>query len=73
MTEIINIYKTDDWTAQIVTDENGAVLDCTVTPRPMSEFDRRMRERQRTPRYLKNKRTFQATHFDEQSLAKEEY
>ena len=70
--EIINIYKSDEWTACIVTNDQGEVLDCTVTPRPMSEFDRRMRERERTPRYLKNKRTLQARTFDENSLAVEE-
>jgi hypothetical protein len=43
---VLNIYKTDDWTAEILTDEGGMVLDCRVIPRPMSEFERRMRERQ---------------------------
>ena len=71
MSDILNIYKTDDWTAIIITDESGVVLDCEIIVKPMTDLDRRIRERQRTPRYLKNKRTFQATHFDEKSLALE--
>jgi len=35
-------------------DKNGAVLDCQITFKPMSEYDRRMRERQRTPARYKN-------------------
>ncbi len=65
MPEMLTVYKTDEWVAVIVTDEEGAVLDCQVTPRPMSDFARRMNERARTPRRYKNKRTLQSQNFDE--------
>lgn len=69
MTEIFNLYKTDEWTAQIITDESGIVLDCEIKFKPTSEFEKRMRERQRTPFKYKNKRTLQAKHFDENTIA----
>jgi hypothetical protein len=52
LTEFLTIYQTPEWTAEILTDENGEVLDCQVTPKPMSDFDRRMRERERSPRHF---------------------
>lgn len=68
MTEIFNVYKTNEWTAQIITNESGIVLNCEITVKPTSEFEKRMRERQRTPFKYKNKRTLQAKHFDENSI-----
>ncbi len=68
MPEMLTVYKTDEWVAVIVTDETGAVLDCQVTPRPLSDFARRMYERERTPRRYKNKRTLTAKNFDEESM-----
>ncbi len=61
MTEILNIYKAEDFTAQIVTDESGIVLDCQITINPLSEYGRRMRERQRTPARYKNKMPYKAS------------
>lgn len=73
MTEpILNIYKTDDWTAHILTDESGIVIDCEIRIKPTSEFTRRTRERQRTPFRYKNKRTLQAKHHDENSFVFED-
>jgi hypothetical protein len=45
MTEILNIYKTDEWTAQILTDERGIVLDMQITFKPTSEYMRRIAQR----------------------------
>jgi len=45
MTEVLNFYKTDDWTAQILTDESGVVLDVQITFTPTSEYMRRIAQR----------------------------
>jgi hypothetical protein len=45
MTEYITIYKTDEFTAQIVTDESGVILDCQITFKPTSEYMRRIRRK----------------------------
>jgi hypothetical protein len=45
--EVLNLYITDEWTAQIVTDERGIVLDCQITFKPTSEFARRIAKRAR--------------------------
>jgi hypothetical protein len=45
MTEYITIYKTDEFTAQIVTDEGGVVLDFEIIFKPSSEFMRRIRRK----------------------------
>ena len=42
---ILNLYKTDEWTAQILTDERGVVLDCQITFKPTSEYARRIAQR----------------------------
>ena len=47
MPEILNIYKTDEWTAQIVTDESGAVLDCQIFFKPTSEYAQRTSQRRK--------------------------
>lgn len=47
MTEILNIYKTDEWTAQILTDESGEVLDMQIIFKPTSEYARRIAQRGR--------------------------
>jgi hypothetical protein len=52
---ILNIYKAEDFTAEILVTEGGIVLDCEITINPLSEYGRRMRERQRTPARYKNK------------------
>ena len=49
MTERMTIYKTDEYTLQLVTDESGVVLDCEITFKSTSEFARRIQ--QRTRRY----------------------
>ena len=45
MTEVLNFYKTPDWTAVILTDESGVVLDCQITFTPTSEYMRRIAQR----------------------------
>ncbi len=54
MPETRCIYKNEveGWTAQIVI-EDGIVTDCQVTPHPLSDFEKRMNERARTPRRYK--------------------
>lgn len=56
---ILNIYKAEDFTAAILTDKSGIVLDVQLTINPLSEHGRRMRERQRTPARYKNKMPYQ--------------
>ena len=51
---IMNIYKAQDFTAVIFVTDRGVVLDCQLTINPLSEYGRRMRERQRTPARYKN-------------------
>lgn len=56
--EILNIYKTEDWIAEIITNRQGVVLDCQITIKPMTEFERRMNDRQRArKRYSANKKS----------------
>ena len=38
--EIVNIYKTDEWIACIVTETNGIVIDCQITFKPRSKFEK---------------------------------
>jgi hypothetical protein len=45
MTEYLTIYKTDEYTLQIVTDESGVVLDCEITFKSTSEYARRIAQR----------------------------
>jgi hypothetical protein len=47
MTEVLNFYKTDEWTAQILTDESGIVLDCQITFKPTSEYMQRIAQRRK--------------------------
>jgi hypothetical protein len=56
---ILNIYKAEDFTAEIFVTEGGVVLDVQLTIKPLSEYGRRMRERQRTPARYKNKMPYQ--------------
>lgn len=51
---IVTIYKAEDFTAVILVTDRGEVLDCQLTINPLSEYGRRMRERQRTPARYKN-------------------
>src|SRR3990167_6375231 len=46
MTETLNIYKTDEWTAVILTDVSG-VLDVQIFFNPISEYARRIAQRGR--------------------------
>jgi hypothetical protein len=52
---ILNIYKAEDFTAEILVTVSGVVLDVQLTINPLSEYGRRIRERQRTPARYKNK------------------
>lgn len=45
MTERMTIYKTDEYTLQLVTDESGVVLDCEITFKSTSEHARRIAQR----------------------------
>lgn len=47
MTENVNIYKTEEYTAVIVTDERGAVIDLEIHFKPASEYARRTAQRRR--------------------------
>lgn len=42
---ILNIYKTAEYTAHILTDTNGFVLDMQITFKPTSEYARRIQQR----------------------------
>lgn len=42
---ILNIYKTDTWTAHILTDRNGFVLDVEILFKPTSDYARRIAQR----------------------------
>lgn len=44
---ITNIYKTDEWTAIIITDSRGIVIDVQLIVKPLSEFGKRIKERRR--------------------------
>lgn len=45
--EITNIYKTDEWTAVIISDSRGIVKDVQLIIKPLSEFEKRIKERRR--------------------------
>ena len=45
MTEHLTIYKTAEYTAEIVTDESGVVLDMQITFKPTSDYARRIAQR----------------------------
>ena len=45
MTEHTTIYKTAEYTAHILTDESGVVLDMQITFKPTSEYARRIAQR----------------------------
>lgn len=47
---ILNIYKTDEWTAHILTDRNGFVLDVEIKFKPTSEYAQRGRHYKQKPR-----------------------
>jgi hypothetical protein len=47
MTEVLNFYKTDEWTAVILTDESGIVLDVQIIFKPTSEFSQRTAQRRK--------------------------
>ena len=54
MAEVLNFYvnKVEGWTAEIVTDETGVVLDCEIHFKPTSPLKRRVTQR---PRFFKQR------------------
>ena len=58
---IMNIYKTEDFTAVIFVRADGVVIDVDLTIKPLSEYGRRIRERQRMPARYKNKMPYKDT------------